>query len=405
MGLDENLTLETRPQLAPLQKMTSAAPSTWKTALLALSLAAGLSASGFHPVAETGLNQAAGASGDTRPTPFDAESRGQTACAARPTRVADRPLTWHHAPADDRADVDRWCLAVGPPVLVPAPNSTDHRAPALENLVVLTWNTHLAEGRLTALITDLRAGRLTGGQPVTHFVLLLQELYRRGEDVPEFAPAARAAFAITARDPRAPDARDYAQALGLSLFYLPSMRNGAAVREDRGNAVVSSEPLTDLFAMELPFERQRRVVAGASVWVRTERGLDPLRVVDAHLEPLSSPASLWLFRNPRRRQMAALLTLLGGESHRGAGTVLGGDFNTIQGGIEDDAYVQARAWSSSLRDENTRSTHYMGRLDFVFARLGARWTMRTQRIGEKYGSDHHPVLARFAYGGPATHGR
>ena len=87
---------------------------------------------------------------------------------------------------------------------------------------------------------DLRAGRLTDGQPVAHFVLLLQELYRRDSDVPDFSASARSAYAITARDPDSPDARDYAARLGFSLAYVPSMRNGAQMKEDRGNAIIES---------------------------------------------------------------------------------------------------------------------------------------------------------------------
>jgi hypothetical protein len=43
----------------------------------------------------------------------------------------------------------------------------------------------------------------------------------------------------------------------LSLAYVPSMRNGSATdpleREDRGNAILSTEPLSDARAIELPF--------------------------------------------------------------------------------------------------------------------------------------------------------
>ena len=183
-------------------------------------------------------------------------------------------------------------------------------APALDDLVVLTWNAHLAEGRLSDLINQLRAGALTGGRPVQHFVLLLQELFRRGSDVPRFAGDVRSAYAIKARDPDSPDANQYAAGLGLSFIYVPSMRNGPELQEDRGNAIVSSEPLLDPVALELPFERQRRVAIGASVRVRTRAGIETLNVFNVHLEPLSSPSSLWIFRNPRRRQVASVLDLL-----------------------------------------------------------------------------------------------
>ena len=60
---------------------------------------------------------------------------------------------------------------------------------------------------------------------------------------------------------------DDARRLGLALYYSPSMRNGAPAEtdEDRGNAILSTEPLSDLAAIELPFERQRRVAAAATV--------------------------------------------------------------------------------------------------------------------------------------------
>jgi endonuclease/exonuclease/phosphatase family metal-dependent hydrolase len=271
--------------------------------------------------------------------------------------------------------------------------------PRLEDLVVVTWNAHLAEGRLSDLIAQLHAGALTDGQPVRHFVLLLQELFRRGPDVPPFGADVRSAFAIKARDPKAPDANAYATALGLSLIYVPSMRNGPELREDRGNAIVSTEPLIDPIALELPFERQRRVAIGASVQVRTSKGVERLNLLDVHLEPLSAPSSLWIFRNPRRRQVAAVLDLLRtsrfAETQTAAGTVLGGDFNTIQGGVEEDAYQQARAWATSLVNEDRRPTHYMGRLDYLFFKLADQRQATTVRLNERFGSDHYPVLGRI----------
>jgi endonuclease/exonuclease/phosphatase family metal-dependent hydrolase len=323
-------------------------------------------------------------------------------CNARATTVERVSVQWFAAPQEDSAELESWCRGVGTPVISANPAVRSTPAP-LDELVVVSWNAHLADGRLVDLIGDLRAGKLTGGQPVRHFVLLLQELYRR-EDVPEFKPTARSAFAILPRDPNAPDARDYAQQLGLAFAYFPSMRNGAEMMEDRGNAIVSSEPLEDLFAMELPFERQRRVAAGAAINVQTHSGIQRLQLVDAHLEPLASPSALWVLRNPRRRQVGALLQLLQDSRFQqdGVGTVIGGDFNTVQGGAREDAYRRVRAWSTSLRHEDSRSTHLLGRLDYVFARLSPAWRVDTMRVPEKYGSDHHPVLARFHHVPPSS---
>ena len=174
----------------------------------------------------------------------------------------------------------------------------------------MSWNAHLAEGQLSDLIEDLRAGKLTNGRPVQHFALLVQELYRRGDGVPAFDDRDRSAFAIVPRDPAAADVEDYAQSLGLSFLYVPSMRNGAELREDRGNAIISTEPLLDPMAIELPLARQRRVALNAGVMVSTPAGVRRLELVNAHLEPLSSPRTLWVFKNPRGRQVRAILDLL-----------------------------------------------------------------------------------------------
>jgi endonuclease/exonuclease/phosphatase family metal-dependent hydrolase len=322
-------------------------------------------------------------------------------CLAKPAQVDGQAVTWHQGSPDDALQLDRWCRAVGPPVLVPKPVSpVAGSPPALEALVVVTWNAHLSEGRLTELVRQVRSGALTGGKPASHFVLLIQEAYRRGPGVPPFPEDARTAFGIVPRDPTQPDAIAEAVGLGLSAWYVPSMRNGRDMREDRGNAIVSTEPLLDPRALELPLARQRRVVAGASVVVRTERGPERLHVWSAHLEPVSSPETLWVFHNPRQGQVRAILSVLGmpvlAGSAPSAGIVLGGDFNTIKNGDDESAYTLARQWSTSLTTEDRRRTHIMGRLDYLFFRLAAGWQAQVRRADERFGSDHYPVAGQFA---------
>ena len=291
-------------------------------------------------------------------------------------------------------ELARWCRAVGAPLFVNATQG-ESTPPALDELVTLSWNAHLAEGQLIDLIGDLRAGKLTNGRPVRHFALLVQELYRRGDDVPAFDKRDRSAFAIVPRDPSARDVEDYAQSLGLSFLYVPSMRNGAELREDRGNAIISTEPLLDPMAIELPLARQRRVALNAGIMVGTPAGAGRLELVNAHLEPLSSPRTLWIFKNPRGRQVRAILDLL--ETPRFtapgvSGVILGGDFNTVSGGDREEGYRHARAWSKSLHREDARRTHIMGRLDYLFFRLADGWVASTARIDDRFGSDHHPVI-------------
>jgi hypothetical protein len=320
---------------------------------------------------------------------FAPTSSADLSCAARESTAA---VSWRVAEPSDAPELARWCRAVGVPVVT---HASAAEAPHLDEFVTLSWNAHLAEGQLPELIADLKAGAFTNGRPVRHFALLVQELYRRGTDVPEFDAADRSAFAIAPRDPDAADVEDHAQALGLSVIYVPSMRNGAGLREDRGNAIISTEPLLDPLALELPLARQRRVAVAAGVNVTTDHGVKRLELVNAHLEPLSSPRTLWIFRNPRGRQVKALLDLLETPrftDHARAGIVLGGDFNMIRGGAREEAYQHARAWSTSLRHEDRRRTHLMGRIDYLFFRLADGWAARTTRIDQRFGSDHHPVM-------------
>ena len=172
------------------------------------------------------------------------------------------------------------------------------------------------------LVRHGRAGTLTGGRLPDGVVLLLQEARRVGAEVPA----------------------DLASALDLHLFYAPGMRNGrgrgAAARDDRGSAIVSSLPLSRLQALELPLERQRRVALGATLTGATRSGRAwSVRLVDVHLENRPGPGRLWVrAAAARTRQMAALRRVLPGDG----ALVIGGDLNTWRGGGEgallDDRY-------------------------------------------------------------------
>lgn len=335
---------------------------------------------------------ACAASGVALERPAGGDTPEALQCESRDSNSAVR---WHAVEPADAVELARWCRAVGQPLFV---NAAAAEPPALDAFVTLSWNAHLAEGQLPDLIAELKNGAFTSGRPVTHFALLVQELYRRGDQVPRFDARDRSAFAIIPRDPESADVEDHAAALGLSILYVPSMRNGAELREDRGNAIISTEPLHDLMAIELPLARQRRVAIGASVDVRTASGIRRLELINAHLEPLSTPRTLWVFKNPRGRQVRAILDLLDTprfQNDNVAGVVLGGDFNTVLGGDREDGYRHARAWSSSLRREDRRRTHLMGRLDYLFFRLADGWSASTERLDRRFGSDHHPVIGRF----------
>jgi hypothetical protein len=215
----------------------------------------------------------------------------EACCACRETAPGDAVarVSWVRVGTpENAASLDRWCAAVGGPLLM-GPETSPAATPVVDELAVVVWNLHVGNAALERLVADLRAGELSEGGPVEHFVLLLQEAVRVGSSIPSTVlSGALTAQAVAAPvDPsRSIDA--LAARAGLFGFYVPSMRNGAKYREDRGNAILSTLPLSDPVAIELPYERQRRVAVSARVSIPLRNGkLAPLRLVSAHLDNAS----------------------------------------------------------------------------------------------------------------------
>jgi len=290
----------------------------------------------------------------------------------------------------DLAALDAWCRATGPAVVDAVPVAAPSSAPA-DELVVVTWNLHVGAADLDGFLGRLRAGEFTAGRRVARYVLLLQEARRGGADVPVALANGRGAKAIGARASHV-DIVEFAARYGLAVHYVPSMRNGgAAAREDRGNAIVSTEPLDDLAAIELPFERQRRVAVAASIRLRDSAGRETaVRVASVHLDAAAAARRLWMF-GARTRQVQALLGALPATEP----VVVGGDFNTWFG-FSDSAYRTMAAAIPDLAATDRRPT-FAGflRLDHVFSRLPAGWSATTRRLDDRFGSDHHPILSRL----------
>ena len=257
------------------------------------------------------------------------------------------------------------------PVLVASPED-GAAAPAVivDQLAVVSWNVHVGGGDVEGFIQRLRSGEFTGGVPVTHFALLLQEAYREGDDVPasvaDDAPVPRA-IVEHAPDGSRRDIRVLSERTGLHLFYAPSMRNGrsgtTAAPEDRGAAILSTLPLTDLQVIELPFERQRRVALAATIAGTTVSGAPwRLRIADVQVD-----TSLALTRGgpfaARKRQAEALieaLTIAAPDSTMPM--IVGGDFNTWLGPKEPALDVMRRAFSADAESADHRSNQCGGHL-------------------------------------------
>jgi endonuclease/exonuclease/phosphatase family metal-dependent hydrolase len=309
---------------------------------------------------------------------------------------------------DDKKLLGRWCRGVGPVVLysspvVQMPNGPPDRLDRA--LIVVSWNVHIGTADVLGFVDHLKKGHFTGGRPIDRFVLLLQEVNRADNDrVPVEVPDHLGVAPIRAGGRRW-DIVTVARTLGLSLVYVPSMRNGrpgdGAVEEDRGNAILSSLPLTSSGVIELPFEGQRRVVATTNASVQDSDGqLRCVRVASAHLDNI---AGRIVTRDPislRLRQARGLLRGLGTLKDLSTGStitlIVGGDFNTNVGGRHESAIKKMRKEfpsSGFARGKTWGPGNGLFQLDYLFFRLpnGQRATQR--RLDGRFGSDHFPLLA------------
>jgi endonuclease/exonuclease/phosphatase family metal-dependent hydrolase len=298
-----------------------------------------------------------------------------------PTCVRASAVTWTSLADDDEQDqLDAWCGSVGPPVITHAPAETGG---AVRHLDVLSWNVHVGAGDVRAVLREVRHDSTS---PDVGVVLLLQEVFRGRPSVPaQFASLLKVPDRIFPRR-RSPDVEQLARDLGMSVAYVPSMRNGASAlleeREDRGSAILSTEPLRDITAIELPMLKQRRVVVMATVVPRGGH-LAPVRVMTTHLDTLGP-------RGAQARALADYVRSLPADPP----LIMGGDLNALWG-VQDQT---VRTLSHVMRMEacGTGRTHLFGRFDYIFSTLQPSVPRSCQTLQDKYASDHRPLLLRLA---------
>lgn len=295
------------------------------------------------------------------------------------------PIAWFSPSVSrDRATLARWRGGVGLPVV----SLRESTATGTDEVLLISWNTNIGAGDIVRFVESLP-------HPSAPMVLLLQEVFRGGPEVPARLEAGASHAGRHGGAPyREIDAT--AEALGFSLYYVPSMRNGGpASDEDRGNAILSNLPLGDLTAIELPFERQRRVAVAATVAGRTTAGVPwTLRVVSAHLDNRMGARRAWIAgEHGRARQARGLAGVLGSETP----TILAGDFNTWSG-FSEQAYTETAVAFPDTRVTDKRATfHGLLRLDHVFYRLAAGWRAEFRRGNDRFGSDHYPLLGAVRF--------
>jgi endonuclease/exonuclease/phosphatase family metal-dependent hydrolase len=299
----------------------------------------------------------------------------------------------------DRQLGSAWCETVGNPVYVASPDRGLETTPS-DSLLVVSWNMNVGGGNLGSLLaTELGLSCAAsapgqGSRGMQPFVLLVQEAYRRSAELP-IAPAN--SLIPPTIDPRTASAEDLdivelARACGLSVIYVPSMRNGpdsgTRPHEDKGNAVLSNLPLSSPVAIDLPFETYRRVAVGAEVDV----GGRLLRVVSVHFDVTALPYRLLLTGNQTRARQAAglieALDVLNSEGFAEAGTLVGGDMNSWSS-KETAVRLMRRAFPDSPPDDGL-TTRGIFPTDHVFFRSDAGYLRPSElRVLERsYGSDH-----------------
>ena len=229
-------------------------------------------------------------------------------------------LAWFRpAGRRDQELASAWCETVGGAVVTPVP-SGGFLVPSPEDTVaVVTWNIHMGGGDLLSLLNiefHLSCGGTgpPGGETVVPFVLLLQEVYRRSNQLPIVSASELIPWTIDPdeRPSEQLDIVELADRCGLSLFYVPSARNGpdtgARPREGKSNAILSTLPLSTPVAIDLPFEAGRKVAVAADIRIR---GWPAIRVVSVHLDVAASIVRTLLTGNQiRGRQASGLIEAL-----------------------------------------------------------------------------------------------
>jgi len=295
--------------------------------------------------------------------------------------------------------MDRWCATVGAAALDTLP---EMRAPrSLDSLVVISWNSNVGGGDVLGFLQDQFG--VTCRDPDTslrlsvpvEFVLLLQEAHRQSEHIPPVESGSDVPDRIVP-EPRPGtqlDVVELADRCGLALVYVPSARNGHEFLEDKGNAILSTLPLREPLAIELPFEAGRKVAVGATVFLAPT---DSLRLVSVHLDVASTLARAITTGNSwRLRQGLGLvegLTLADGDPQ--IATIVAGDFNTWTG---DETVVRHMYdYFPESPPQGKPRTRGAFPTDYLFFRnADTRVTLVSgpEILKEDYYSDHLPLVA------------
>lgn len=354
-------------------------------------------------------------------------------CAELPTIPASAHVTWYFAAGPgDTKEHQRWCETLGPVEVNQVPLGGFAPLGPHDSLAIVVWNTDAGGGYVQEFLREELGLDCSGAAPhlrpgSSHFVLLVQEALRRSNDIPD-TPEKLWVTPPPVKESERPGARlgipEVARQCGLAYIYSAASRNGwqprDGIREDKGNAILSTLPLSDLIVAELPFEAARRVVPMATIH---GPNADSLRVASVHL--ITTPPAwrtLKTGNSARLRQSLGLveaLKLIEAERHgcspeevqsakckvQSSGgfpisTVIAGDLNTWS--TRETALrhlVEYFPDSPPLLQEPTRGPFPTDHVLFRRGPDGGRILSHTyRRIDSAYYSDHNPIVIYFRFG-------
>src|SRR5262245_44345616 len=148
-------------------------------------------------------------------------------------------------------------------------------------------------------------------------------------------------------------------------------------REDRGNAILSTVPLSRIAVIELPFAQERRVAISAVA-----------RVGSREVGFISTHFDTWRHHRDMGKALAQTIELLGWKESY----LIGGDFNS---GLPLDTGIREMRKHFAELDCGRGPTHKLGtRLDHMFISASDK-PFRCRTGTNRHGSDHSPLIAEL----------
>ena len=271
-------------------------------------------------------------------------------------------------------------------------------APALptrvDEITVVSWNTALGEADVVAMVRHAAARPARSCCCCRRSIAAVPKCRARSGATPRTRATCRARRAR----PGAHEIDAVAAELGLSVYYVPSMRNGGAVRLGRRSRQRHS--------LEPPAHRPRRDRAS----VRAPAPRRDLGDDHRHHDRRRALARARRQRAPRQHRRArATAGLAGSTAARGrragssrccATTCRRCSAATSTRGLAPPSRpTSKRRRRFPRRACATRAPTFRGllRLDHVFLRLAPGWVAEFRRGDERFGSDHYPLVGTLRF--------